>query len=142
MYRFKRLRQIVDWLRKKADKNAGKITGDAVGTALTEELSSGALKTDAAETSPSLPEEQNGGTPALKAPPSRRNMPAGAFVGLMLFVLIPAPGTGAWTGSLVASLFGFPKMKSFVSVILGVLGCGVIMCLASYGVLGFLSFLL
>ena len=68
-------------------------------------------------------------------------MPKGAFLGLLLFVLIPFPGTGAWTGSLVASLFGFPKLKSFLAITLGVLGCGLIMCLASYGVLGFLSFL-
>ena len=43
--------------------------------------------------------------------------------------------------SLVASLFGFSRIKSFAAIALGVLGCGVIMCLASYGVLGFLSFL-
>ena len=60
----------------------------------------------------------------------------------MLFVAIPLPGTGAWTGSLVASLFGLPKRSSFLAVTLGVLISGVIMCLASYGVLGFLNFLL
>ena len=70
------------------------------------------------------------------------SMPAGAFIGLLLFVLLPLPGTGAWTGALVAALFGFPRLKSFISIMLGVLGCGVIMCLASYGVLGALSFLL
>ena len=69
-------------------------------------------------------------------------MSVGTFIGLMLFVLLPIPGTGAWTGALVASLFGFSRMKSFLAIALGVLGCGVIMCLASYGVLGFLSFLL
>jgi uncharacterized membrane protein len=64
------------------------------------------------------------------------------FWGLFLFVAIPLPGTGAWTGSLVASLFGLPKRSSFLAVTLGVLISGVIMCLASYGVLGFLNFLL
>ena len=64
------------------------------------------------------------------------------FLALMLFVAIPLPGTGAWTGSLVASLFGLPKRSSFLAVTLGVLISGVIMCLASYGVLGFLNFLL
>ena len=73
---------------------------------------------------------------------ARVRMSAATFLGLMLFVLLPLPGTGAWTGSLVASLFGFPRAKSFLAITLGVLGCGVIMCLASYGVLGFLSFLL
>lgn len=66
----------------------------------------------------------------------------GAFVGLMLFVMIPCPGTGAWTGSLVAALFRLPRRASFLAILLGVLGCAVIMTLASYGVLGFLSFLI
>ena len=64
------------------------------------------------------------------------------FLALMLFVAIPLPGTGAWTGSLVASLFGLPKRSSFLAVTLGVLISGVIMCLASYGVLSFLNFLI
>ena len=65
-----------------------------------------------------------------------------AFWGLVVIVAIPLPGTGAWTGSLVASLFGLPKRSSFLAVTLGVLISGVIMCLASYGVLGFLNFLI
>lgn len=64
------------------------------------------------------------------------------FLALMLFVALPIPGTGAWTGSLVAALFSLPKRSAFSAIGLGVLICGVIMCLASYGVLGFLSFLL
>lgn len=79
-------------------------------------------------------EAERGATPKTR-------MSVGTFIALMLFVLIPAPGTGAWTGALVASLFGFGRLKSFAAIALGVLGCGVIMCLASYGVLGFLSFL-
>jgi uncharacterized membrane protein len=67
---------------------------------------------------------------------------AGFFLALMMFVAIPLPGTGAWTGSLVAALFGLPKRSSLLAISLGVLICGVIMCLASYGVLGFLKFLL
>ena len=63
----------------------------------------------------------------------------GAFWGLLLFVMIPIPGTGAWTGSLIASLFRFPKRSSFLAISLGVLGAGVIMCLASYGAVGFLK---
>ena len=65
-----------------------------------------------------------------------------ATFGLFLFVAIPLPGTGAWTGALVASLFGLPRRLSLLSILLGVIIAGVIMCLASYGVLGFLSFLL
>ena len=63
----------------------------------------------------------------------------GAFWGLLLFVMIPIPGTGAWTGSLIASLFRLPKRSSFLAIALGVLGAGVIMCLASYGAVGFLK---
>jgi uncharacterized membrane protein len=66
----------------------------------------------------------------------------GAFWGLLIFVMIPIPGTGAWTGSLIASLFALPKRSSFLAVLLGVLGEGVIMCLASYGVVGFLKIFL
>ena len=63
-----------------------------------------------------------------------------SFWALLLFVMIPLPGTGAWTGSLIASLFDLPKKSSFLAALLGVLGAGVIMCLASYGVVGFLQF--
>lgn len=66
----------------------------------------------------------------------------GAFLGLCLFVLIPLPGTGAWTGALVASLFDLPKRRSMLAITLGVLGCAVIMTLASEGVVSFLNFLL
>jgi uncharacterized membrane protein len=59
----------------------------------------------------------------------------------MLFVGIPLPGTGAWCGSLIASLFNVQKRYSFIAVFLGVIISGVIMSLASYGVIGFLSFL-
>ena len=69
-------------------------------------------------------------------------MTAGAFAALMLFVALPLPGTGAWTGALVAALFDLPKRHSLLAIFSGVLICGVIMSLASYGVLGFLSFLL
>ena len=65
-----------------------------------------------------------------------------ALVGLLLFVAIPLPGTGAWTGSLVASLFHLDRRYSFVSVVLGVLLAGAVVTLISYGVLGALSFLL
>ena len=67
---------------------------------------------------------------------------SGAFIGLTTFVLIPLPGTGAWTGALIAALFKLPFWRSLLAITVGVIGCGVIMCLASYGVVGFLSFLL
>lgn len=70
-----------------------------------------------------------------------RKMPIGIFIGLMMFVALPIPGTGAWSGALVAALFNLPKKQSMLAITIGVLICGVIMTLASYGVLGFLAFL-
>ncbi|MDO4415694.1 MAG: small multi-drug export protein [Erysipelotrichaceae bacterium] len=58
------------------------------------------------------------------------------FLGLMLFVGIPLPGTGAWTGSLVAALFDMDLKKASVSILLGILLAAVIMTLVSYGLIG------
>ena len=55
--------------------------------------------------------------------------------GLFLFVAIPLPGTGAWTGSLIAVLFGMKPKKSLLFIFLGVLTAGLIMSLLSFGVL-------
>lgn len=57
------------------------------------------------------------------------------YFGLFLFVAIPLPGTGAWTGSLLAVLFRLKRWKSLFFIFLGVLGAGFIMSLVSYGVL-------
>lgn len=54
---------------------------------------------------------------------------------LFLFVAIPLPGTGAWTGSLIAVLFGMKPKKSLLFIFLGVLTAGLIMSLLSFGVL-------
>ena len=56
--------------------------------------------------------------------------------GLMIFVAIPLPGTGAWTGSLAAALMKMDFKSAMVSVAVGTLIADVIMCLLSYGVLG------
>ena len=58
------------------------------------------------------------------------------FWGLMLFVGIPLPGTGAWTGALIASLVGVKFRKAFPAIICGVLLASVIMTILSYTVLG------
>jgi uncharacterized membrane protein len=58
------------------------------------------------------------------------------FWGLVLFVGIPLPGTGAWTGSLIASLLGVKFKKAFPAVILGIAMATVIMSIVSYGLLG------
>ena len=56
-----------------------------------------------------------------------------AFWGLAIFVAIPLPGTGAWTGALVAAMLDMPLKKAFPSVVLGVLGAGIIVAFVSYG---------
>ena len=66
----------------------------------------------------------------------------GLFVALLLFVGIPLPGTGAWTGTLAASLLDMDFKSSVVAVMCGVLLAGVIMALISNGILGALSFML
>ena len=58
------------------------------------------------------------------------------FWGLVLFVGIPLPGTGAWTGSLIAALLGMKFKKAFPAVIIGILMATVIMTVLSYAVLG------
>lgn len=57
-------------------------------------------------------------------------------VGLMIFVAIPLPGTGAWTGSLAAALMKMDFKSAMLSVALGTLIADIIMCILSYGVLG------
>ncbi|MCD7766243.1 MAG: small multi-drug export protein [Lachnospiraceae bacterium] len=60
----------------------------------------------------------------------------GLFVALLLFVGIPLPGTGAWTGTLAASILKMDFKSTITAVMLGVLLAGVIMGLASNGLLG------
>lgn len=60
----------------------------------------------------------------------------GLYIALLLFVGIPLPGTGAWTGTLAASLLNLDFKKSTLAAIGGVLLAGTIMLLASLGVLG------
>lgn len=63
------------------------------------------------------------------------------FVGLVFFVGIPLPGTGAWTGSLIAALLGIKFKKAFPAIILGLLLATTIMCIFSYGIPWILTFL-
>ena len=63
-------------------------------------------------------------------------------LGLLLFVAIPLPGTGAWTGSLIASLMNMKLSYAIVSIAAGVVIAGFIMSGVAYGFLGFLDFLL
>ena len=64
------------------------------------------------------------------------------FFGLMLFVAIPLPGTGAWTGALIASVLDFRFKRALPSIGLGVITAGLIITLISSGVVAGLDFLL
>ena len=57
------------------------------------------------------------------------------YIGLMLFVGIPLPGTGAWTGCLIATVLQMDKKKSFLYAVLGVLMASIIMMIISFGLL-------
>lgn len=57
------------------------------------------------------------------------------YWGLFLFVAIPLPGTGAWTGALIAAMLEMDKKKSFIAIALGVAAAGIIMMLLSFGIL-------
>ena len=121
--RFKIFRPVVEWVRKKADKHSAKIVSGSV----------------AAEKNAEAACEESSEVKAENEVQPKKKRFDGAFWGLLLFVMIPLPGTGAWTGSLIAALFDLPKRRSFLAALLGVLGAGVIMSLASYGVVGFLK---
>lgn len=62
--------------------------------------------------------------------------------GLFLFVAIPLPGTGAWTGSLIAALLDMRLKKALPSIFAGVIVAGLIVSGISFGFLNFLEFLL
>lgn len=53
--------------------------------------------------------------------------------GLWIFVAIPLPGTGAWTGALIAAMMGISLKKAFPAIAVGVVTAGVVMSFISYG---------
>ena len=53
--------------------------------------------------------------------------------GLWLFVAIPLPGTGAWTGALIAAMMGISLKKSFPAIATGVITAGIVVAFVSYG---------
>ena len=64
----------------------------------------------------------------------------GLVLALMLFVGIPIPGTGAWTGTLAASFLDMGIKKTTLAVSLGVIVAGIIMALTSAGVFAAIGF--
>jgi len=61
-------------------------------------------------------------------------------IGLMIFVSIPLPGTGSWTGAIAAFLFGIEKKRSLLFIFLGVIIAAVLVTLISVGIFGFDKF--
>lgn len=68
-----------------------------------------------------------------RAESKRETVERYAFWGLVILVAIPLPGTGAWTGSLVAAMMDMPLRKAFPAVALGVLIAGIIVSTVTYG---------
>lgn len=62
------------------------------------------------------------------------------MLGLFLFVAIPLPGTGAWTGALIAALLGLPPKKSILPIALGIMVACLLMLLLTYFVPGLFGF--
>ena len=56
------------------------------------------------------------------------------YLGLILFVAIPLPGTGAWTGALAAAFLDMPLRKAIPSILIGVLTAGVAVSILTFGV--------
>lgn len=71
-----------------------------------------------------------------KAMSQSANIEKYEFWGLVAFVGIPLPGTGAWTGALIAALLGIRFRKAFPAIVLGLVVATVIMTILSYTVLG------
>ena len=57
------------------------------------------------------------------------------YLGVVLFVGIPLPGTGAWTGSLIASVLELDRKKTFFAVLIGIVMASIIMMAFSFGLL-------
>ena len=77
-----------------------------------------------------------------KAEKNREKIEKYSFWGVCLFVAVPLPVTGAWTGSLVSAMIGMKFWKALLSCFLGVLIAGAVVTLISYGALAAFSFLL
>ena len=60
------------------------------------------------------------------------------FWGLVLFVGIPLPGTGAWTGCLIAAVLEMDRKKAFIAAMIGILIASIIMMIISFGLLKFI----
>ena len=123
LYRFKFCRPVIDWLRRKANKHSDKVIVKSPDD----------IESENAETD-DMPEGMEKINP-------RRTMSAAIFWALTAFVAIPLPGTGAWTGALIAALLDMRMKYALPSIFAGVTLAAFIMSGISYGFLSFLSFL-
>ncbi len=57
------------------------------------------------------------------------------YLGIILFVGVPLPGTGAWTGSLIASVLEMDRKKTFIAVLAGIVMASIIMMILSFGLI-------
>ena len=139
--------RLVGWIERKGLRGAEKLR------AKSGEETPAATGEDAGSTRGTVPDagdaasSAEGGIPAMeaatvteesaeetRAEKKKMRVTFGVCLGLFAFVAVPLPGTGAWTGALVASVCGLPKRYAIPTILLGVLTAGVIMSLASYGV--------
>jgi len=61
-----------------------------------------------------------------------KEYPKQLYIGLMMFVAVPLPGTGAWTGALIASFLGLDPKKSGIFICLGIFIAGILMSVIAY----------
>lgn len=70
-----------------------------------------------------------------KALSKREQIDKYGYFGLFLFVAIPLPGTGAWTGALLAVLLKMKPLKALLAILLGVMTAGLVMSLLAFGLI-------
>ena len=70
----------------------------------------------------------------LKAEKNKDMVEKYEFIGLMILVAIPLPGTGAWTGALVATVMELEFKKSILAIFLGVIIAAIIVTAITYGI--------
>lgn len=70
-----------------------------------------------------------------KAEKNREKIMRGVFWGLLVFVAIPLPGTGAWTGAAIAALLDIRMSRALPAILVGVLIAGILVSLATTGVI-------
>lgn len=128
MKRHRILPKLVDWIERKGMRGVEKLQARSGADSTDEEI---VFRGEVLSSEETLPSEE---TASAKTERQRMHVTFGVCVGLFAFVAVPLPGTGAWTGALVASLCGLPKRYAIPTILIGVMTAGVIMSLASYGV--------